>query len=106
MLMRNTDKPYNEMDRYASDISHILIPLPNFKHYHQTESESIGDNGFIGRRTIICKLKNWITNKKTMTGAYLVTGYRGMGKSSFVGRVLYELTQLAKTEHTHPLRTA
>lgn len=93
MLMRNTDKPYNEMDRYASDISHILIPLPNFKHYHQTESESIGDNGFIGRRTIICKLKNWITNKKTMTGAYLVTGYRGMGKSSFVGRVLYELTQ-------------
>ena len=83
----------NAFDKYTSDIDHILIPLHNFRQYHQTGSDKLGDAGFVGRQTIISKLKNWITNENTLTGAYLVTGYRGMGKSSFVGKVLYELTR-------------
>jgi len=93
--MENTKKKDdNLLDRYSSSVKHILIPLPNFKRYHQTESETMtDDSGFIGRQAIISKLKSWLANKDTLTGAYLITGFRGMGKSSFVGKVLNELTQ-------------
>lgn len=77
---------------FSSSIKHILIPLPGFENYHQTGTESIEDKNFIGRKAIIAKLKSWLTNSKTYTGAYLITGYRGMGKSSFVGKVLYDLS--------------
>lgn len=80
-------------NEYTSNIDHILIPLPGFQQYHQTNSDKVGDYGFVGRRTIISKLKNWISNEKTLTGAYLITGFRGMGKSSFVGKALYELVR-------------
>lgn len=93
--MKNTKKEgYNLLDKYSSSVKHILIPLPNFKRYHQTESETLtDDSGYIGRQAIISKLKSWLANKETLTGAYLITGFRGMGKSSFVGKVLNELTQ-------------
>ena len=93
--MKNTKEKYsNLLDKYSSSVKHILIPLPNFKRYHQTESETMTDDfGFIGRQAIISKLKSWLANKDTVTGAYLITGFRGMGKSSFVGKVLNELTQ-------------
>lgn len=66
--------------------------MPGFKNYHQTGTESIEDKNFIGRDTIIAKLKSWLCNDLTYTGAYLITGYRGMGKSSFMGKVLYDLS--------------
>lgn len=93
--MKNTkEEGYNLLDKYSSSVKHILIPLPNFKRYHQTESETLtDDSGFVGRQAIISKLKSWLANKDTLTGAYLITGFRGMGKSSFVGKVLNELTQ-------------
>lgn len=95
LIMKNTKKKDNNLlDKYSSTVKHILIPLPNFKRYHQTESETMtDDSGFIGRQAIISKLKSWLANKDTLTGAYLITGFRGMGKSSFVGKVLNELTQ-------------
>lgn len=83
---------YAPLSDYSSSIKHILIPLPGFKNYHQTGTESIEDKNFIGRDTIIAKLKSWLCNDRTYTGAYLITGYRGMGKSSFVGKVLYDLS--------------
>ncbi len=83
---------YAPLSDYSSSIKHILIPLPGFKNYHQTGTESIEDKNFIGRDTIIAKLKSWLSNDQTYTGAYLITGYRGMGKSSFVGKVLYDLS--------------
>lgn len=100
--MQRTNKQTVETDKYAplsdysSSIKHILIPLPGFENYHQTGTENIEDKNFIGRKTIIAKLKSWIINSRTYTGAYLITGYRGMGKSSFVGKVLYDLSHESK----------
>lgn len=47
---------------------------------------------FIGREDILYRLRNWITNKDK-TGSFLVAGYRGMGKSSFVEKALYDITR-------------
>lgn len=81
----------NPLDGYSSELKPIIIPLHNFKHYHNGDSAEKLDDSYIGRRTIIGKLKSWITDEDTLVGTYLVTGYRGMGKSSFVNRVLEEI---------------
>lgn len=79
-------------DDYSSSVKHILIPLPNFKGYHQTVSEEEGDKMFVGREAVINKLTAWLADPKSINGAYLVTGFRGMGKSSLIGQTLYKLT--------------
>ena len=54
------------------------------------------DSKFIGREHISERLKAWLKDSKDYTGSYLVTGYRGMGKSSFVGKVLNEVVATPK----------
>ena len=82
-------------ERYSSKVKRINIPLPSFNFVHKSWFSGHIDNstpGFIiGRDRIIEKLKSWLTKEKTNGGVYLVTGYRGMGKTSFVNRVLFEL---------------
>lgn len=81
--------------RYSSKVKRVNIPIPSFEYVHKSWfSKRLGDSapGFlIGRDHIIEKLKAWLTKEKTDGGSYLITGYRGMGKTSFVDRVLYEL---------------
>lgn len=81
----------NPFDIYTSKVKRFNIPLPEFEYHHKSSSEEQVDKKFIGRRRISERLYNWLTDEKTKSGSYLVTGYRGMGKSSFVGKTLYEL---------------
>ena len=79
--------------KYTSKIPPMYIPIPEFKFYHGASSEDKVDSKFIGREGIIRRLKSWLADGVTDTGVYLVTGFRGMGKSSFVGKVLNEITK-------------
>lgn len=88
-----TQKAYNIFDLYSSKVKRINIPVPAFKFFHKASSEEQIDSKFIGRGDISDKLYAWLWDEKSKGGSYLVTGFRGMGKSSFVGRVLYELTK-------------
>ena len=85
----------DSFERYSSKVKRINIPLPSFTFVHKSWFPRKIDNStpgyIIGRDRIIEKLKSWLTKEKTNGGVYLVTGYRGMGKTSFVNRVLFEL---------------
>lgn len=85
----------DSFERYSSKVKRINIPLPSFTFVHKSWFPRNIDNStpgyIIGRDRIIEKLKSWLTKEKTNGGVYLVTGYRGMGKTSFVNRVLFEL---------------
>ena len=67
-------------------------------YLHGTDSKEEFED-FIGRESIIDKLKGWLydareDNKRHTTkysGAYLITGFRGMGKSSFVHKTIHEI---------------
>ena len=89
--MQNTN-PFNI---YTSKVKRFDIPLPSFNYFHRASSEEKVDSKFIGRERNSKRLYSWLTEEKTRSGSYLVTGYRGMGKSSFVGRILYELSTQA-----------
>ena len=82
----------NSFDIYSSKVKRINIPIPEFKFFHKASSEEKVDPKFIGREQISDKLYSWLKNDPT-GGSYLVTGFRGMGKSSFVGRVLNKLVR-------------
>lgn len=87
----------NPFDLFSSRVKGINIPLPQYRFFHHPSSVDSVDPKFMGRDNISGILTDWLTDEKTQSGSYLVTGYRGMGKSSFVGRVLYELTATSKS---------
>ncbi len=81
----------NPFDRYSSRTKRLNYYLPFLGYGKYTKNK--GDNeAFIGREDILYRLRNWITNKDK-TGSFLVAGYRGMGKSSFVEKALYNITR-------------
>lgn len=85
-------KQTNDHSRYSSKISRINIELFNYKFFHSPSLIEHDDKRFIGRRILIDRFKNILTSNEPKSGAYLVTGYRGMGKSSFVNKVLGEIS--------------
>lgn len=82
----------NPFNIYTSKVKRFNIPLPEFTYFHKSSSEDLVDSKFIGREKSSIRLYSWLVEEKTKSGSYLITGYRGMGKSSFVGRVLHELS--------------
>lgn len=71
----------------------MIIPLYGFNHYQSASNCGEDTEGFIGRDSIIDKLSAWLNAPKGSgySGAYLITGYRGMGKSSFVHKAVEKL---------------
>ena len=81
--------PYN--DKYSSLIRPIKIFLPAQDKKDDIEEHKYDD--FVGRERLMEKLFNWLSDKKKESGSYLVTGFRGMGKTSLVERVVNRLTR-------------
>lgn len=73
---------------YKAYIKDIYLELPEYHFQHRSIGEDEDDN-FIGREKIKDQFLETL-QKGGEKGAYLVTGYRGMGKTSFVKKVLSE----------------
>ena len=96
-MPKNNEESNNGFDFLKSRIGKLHIPLPNFRYFHKPSSEEEVFGNFIGREEISEQLEEWLENGDS--GAYLVTGYRGMGKSSFVGTVLNKITRESINGH-------
>lgn len=70
----------------------IALALPDYSYYHSPSDILKEDSRFIGRDKIKEKLRNFLNNTAINKGTYLVAGYRGAGKTSFVNTILNELT--------------
>lgn len=91
MTSRNDKIPTNKYnDKYSSLIRPIKIFLPT-----QDNKEHRYDD-FVGRERLMERLFNWLSDKKKESGSYLVTGFRGMGKTILVERVVSKLTREVK----------
>ena len=87
-------------ERFFSNLHNMIIPLYGFNHYHHANNCEEDIEGFIGRDSIIDKLSAWLKDSEgtKYSGAYLITGYRGMGKSSFVHKAVEKLKEEQKKE--------
>lgn len=71
--------------RFSSRVKSITLNLGNFRYNHKDNPEK--EDLYIHREQLEHKLESWLLNENK-SGSYLVTGYRGMGKSSLVNHVL------------------
>ncbi len=84
--------PKNQPDsKKYSKIKNIYFPLRDYTFDHGLNDKETPNKKFIGRERIKRKLNLLLTQKDTSHGAYLVTGYRGMGKTSMVREVIKEI---------------
>lgn len=85
---KDPKKPYSEY----SFLKEVYIELPNYKFFHSPSSVDKIDSRFRGRKKIENKLFNILDKSESKSGAYLITGYRGVGKTSLVNKVLSKLS--------------
>ena len=65
-----------------------IIPLPDFHFVHQTYNKSTDHRDFFGRDKDVRDFVEVLRNSSSTSGSYLVTGYRGAGKTSLVKKVM------------------
>lgn len=78
--------------------SYINIKLENFNFFHRATTKDNEDPKYIHRDKPELKLRNWLLNPNRH-GTYLVSGYRGVGKSSLVGSVIGQLKKDCKYKY-------
>lgn len=82
----------SDFNKLSSKIRDLYIGLHGYSFFHSPSNPKQKDKRFIGRKEITSRLKAILTHAETKSGAYLITGYRGMGKTSLVNNVLGEIS--------------
>lgn len=98
--MGNSQKRETVLDDASSKLQGIRVELPNYSYYHSPFDEDVPDDRFIGRGRLKKRLVSLFSYNNSNSGAYLITGYRGMGKSSLIREVLHSMTKTRKTRIT------
>lgn len=80
------------MSQPSSKIKDVYIQLKGYKFHHSPyqNKEDDGDR-IIGRKKVKERIKNLLTETNKKSGTYLVTGFRGMGKTSLVRQAIEEV---------------
>lgn len=85
-----------QFSKYSSTKRYLKIHVPDFAFKH--DDNNVGKDKFVGRELQIRKLFTWLTSD-SKSGSYLVTGYRGMGKSLLVKRVIDMISREPKARN-------
>lgn len=67
-----------------------IIPLSDFRFYHEPYRRESSQFHFIGRERLVAEFLALLKNSENGSGSYLITGYRGAGKTSLVKKVLHD----------------
>lgn len=81
------------LTEHSSYIKSVFIELKNYYFNHSPLNHNTIDGRFIGREFVKDRLKTVLENSNTRSGTYLVTGFRGMGKTSVVRNAILELNE-------------
>lgn len=76
---------------YYSKIKDIFLELPGFSYYHSPSGRFTDNPKMVGREKIKKKLYGILTNSETKSGSYIITGFRGIGKTSLINSVINQL---------------
>lgn len=86
---KNERPTRNIKDSFYAKIPTIYLELHRFNFRHGTYQSP--SQNFIGRDDIRSRLRAILTHNDSNSGTYLITGDRGVGKTSLVNKVLEEL---------------
>lgn len=85
----------NYFEWIHTDNERICFLLRNFTFFHRSSTEEAIDPKYRPESNPLHQLSNWLKNNQSDSGTYLITGYRGAGKSSFVNYTINELNKKA-----------
>lgn len=91
-------KSPNMLEEESSRFQAWLIPLVDFSYQHtpyrpQNRSNNDDNPVFFGREKVGRKFLRVLQNNRSSSGSYLITGYRGTGKTSFVNKILEDYSK-------------
>lgn len=81
---------------YSSENDRINVLLENFTFFHRPSTEEQIDPKYRPPVNAFHQFSNWLKENEAKSAIYLITGYRGAGKSSFVNYVIRNLNRPQK----------
>ncbi|MEO0555136.1 MAG: hypothetical protein AAF149_18150 [Bacteroidota bacterium] len=85
------NNPSNELTDFYARLKDVYLELPGFSFFHSPSGRFRDNPKMVGRKRVRKKLYGILTNSETKTGSYIITGFRGVGKTSLVNQVVNEL---------------
>lgn len=82
--------------KYSAKIKDVYIELKKYEFFHSPYDNSATKNRFIGRDRVKNRIVS-ILNTNVKSGSYLVTGFRGMGKTSVVREAIDDFNDKSRT---------
>lgn len=89
-------KEDNFFGSYFSENDRVNVLLENFTFFHRPSTEEQIDPKYDPPKNAFHQFTNWLKENEAKSAIYLITGYRGAGKSSSVNYVIRELNHLNK----------
>lgn len=78
----------------SAKIKDVYIELKDYKFLHSPfHASEFVKNRFVGRGKVKKRLKVLLTRSEGSSGTYLITGFRGMGKTSLLREAINEVNQ-------------
>ncbi|MEM9299098.1 MAG: hypothetical protein AAGA64_12015 [Bacteroidota bacterium] len=77
----------------------VYVGLDHYEFFHSPSRPENVDKRFRGRAEIEKKLISILASDQVKSGAYLVTGYRGAGKTSLVNKALNSLNERHRNKY-------
>ena len=88
-----TERP-NQFNRlHSSCCDRVNILMENFQFFHRTTTEEKTDPKYIYPTGAFQQFSNWLRSNRAGSASYLITGYRGAGKTGFVNYVIKTLNE-------------
>ncbi|MAE84793.1 MAG: hypothetical protein CMB80_18785 [Flammeovirgaceae bacterium] len=84
----NHDSVHQDLAKFGPKINTLYLKLHDYKYFHTSSNLEKKDNRIIGRSKLKSELFSLLVNGETKNGTYLITGSRGMGKTSLVNDIL------------------
>lgn len=75
--------PRKRLSKHSAKIKDVYVELKNYEFFH-SPYEREGKERFIGRQEIKNRIVSILEKTKIKSGSYLITGFRGMGKTSII----------------------
>lgn len=80
----------DQLSKYSAKIKDVYIELKNYKFFHSPYYGDAINNRFIGREKVKNQIISILKYTDTKSGSYLITGFRGMGKTSLIREAIAE----------------
>lgn len=90
--------PSDQLSKYSAKIKDVYIELKDYEFFHSPYSDNKAKKRFIGRNKVKDRIISILKHTNIKAGSYLITGFRGMGKTSVIREALEDYNAIYDSE--------